>query len=98
MYTGHLTGPGLDPRWRFDRMATVSSPTTGTVSAAFAQAAKRYAVGVDLCPPGHGNRKGVAEKANHSAVQRWWRTVADDATVAAAGCYGDIGRDSTALQ
>jgi transposase len=76
---------GLTRRWRFDRMATVCSPATGTVSAAFAQAAKHYAVGVDLCPPRHGNRKGVVEKANHSAAQRWWRTVADDATVTAAG-------------
>ena len=75
---------GLTRRWRFDRMATVCSPMTGTVSAAFAQAAKHYAVGVDLCPPRHGNRKGVVEKANHSAAQRWWRTVADDATVAQA--------------
>jgi hypothetical protein len=75
---------GLTRRWRFDRMATVCSPTTGTVSAAFAAAAKHYAVGVDLCPPRHGNRKGVVEKANHSAAQRWWRTVADDATVTTA--------------
>ena len=75
---------GLTRRWRFDRMATVCSPQSGAVSAAFAQAAKHYAVGVDLCPPRHGNRKGVVEKANHSAAQRWWRTVADDATVAAA--------------
>ncbi len=75
---------GLTRRWRFDRMATVCSPASGTVSAAFAQAAKHYAVGVGLCPPRHGNRKGVVEKANHSAAQRWWRTVADDATVAAA--------------
>jgi transposase len=75
---------GLTRRWRFDRMATVCSPTSGTVSAAFAQAAKHYAVAVDLCPPRHGNRKGVVEKANHSAAQRWWRTVADDATVAVA--------------
>ena len=75
---------GLTRRWRFDRMATVCSPTTGQVSAAFDQAAKHYAVGVDVCPPRHGNRKGVVEKANHSAAQRWWRTVADDATVAAA--------------
>jgi transposase len=72
---------GLTRRWRFDRMATVCSPQSGTVSAAFAQAAKHYAVAVDLCPPRHGNRKGVVEKANHSAAQRWWRTVADDATV-----------------
>ncbi len=75
---------GLTRRWRFDRMATVCSPTTGTVSAAFAHAAKHYGVAVDLCPPRHGNRKGVVEKANHSAAQRWWRTVADEATVAGA--------------
>jgi hypothetical protein len=65
-------------------MATVYSRSSDGVSAAFAQVAKHYAVAVDLCPPRHGNRKGVVEKANHSAAQRWWRTVADDATVAAA--------------
>lgn len=75
---------GLTRRWRFDRMATVCSPASGTVSAAFAQVAKHYGVGVDLCPPRHGNRKGVVEKANHSAAQRWWRTVADDATIVEA--------------
>jgi hypothetical protein len=26
----------------------------------------------------------VVEKANHSAAQRWWRTIADDTTVAQA--------------
>ncbi|MHC1561205.1 Mu transposase domain-containing protein [Actinomycetospora sp. C-140] len=75
---------GLTRRWRFDRMATVCSPQSGAVSAAFAQAAKHYAVAVDLCPPRHGNRKGVVEKANHSAAQRWWRTLPDDVTVAGA--------------
>ncbi len=75
---------GLTRRWRFDRMATVYSHSSDGVSAAFAQAAKHYAVAVDLCPPRHGNRKGVVEKANHSAAQRWWRTLADDATVAGA--------------
>ena len=75
---------GLTRRWRFDRMATVYSRSSDGVSAAFAQAAKHYAVAVDLCPPRHGNRKGVVEKANHSAAQRWWRTVADDVTVAGA--------------
>jgi hypothetical protein len=39
---------------------------------------------VDICPPRHGNRKGVVEKANHSAAQRWWRTLGDDVAVAAA--------------
>src|SRR5690606_5840721 len=29
-------------------------------------------------------RKGVVEKANHSAAQRWWRTLPDDVTIEAA--------------
>ncbi len=33
---------------------------------------------------GRGNRKGVVEKANHTAAQRWWRTLPDDITVADA--------------
>ena len=28
--------------------------------------------------PRRGNRKGVVEKANHTAAQRWWRTLADE--------------------
>jgi len=75
---------GLPKTWRFDRMATVASPNTGRVNAAFAAVAKHYGVHVSLCPPRHGNRKGTVEKANHSAAQRWWRTVPDDATVAQA--------------
>ena len=27
-----------------------------------------------------GHRKGVVEKGNHTAAQRWWRTLADDLT------------------
>lgn len=75
---------GVSRRWRFDRMATVCSPSSGRLTAAFAQVAKHYGVAVDICPPRRGNRKGVVEKANHAAAQRWWRTVADDATMAAA--------------
>ncbi|MHA6783344.1 Mu transposase domain-containing protein [Pseudonocardia saturnea] len=75
---------GLPKRWRFDRMAIVASPNTGRVTATFAAVAKHYGVGVDLCPPRHGNRKGTVEKANHSAAQRWWRTVADEFTVVEA--------------
>jgi len=56
----------------------------GGVTAGFAALAKHYGVGVDLCPPRHGNRKGSVEKANHRAAQRWWRTLPDTATVAAA--------------
>ena len=41
------------------------------------------AVAVDICPPRRGNRKGVVEKANHSAAQRWWRTLPDDLSVGA---------------
>ncbi|MER6433745.1 transposase [Streptomyces sp900105245] len=72
---------GTARRWRFDRMATVCYPSTGRVLPAFAAVAKYYGVGVDICPARRGNRKGVVEKANHSAAQRWWRTVPDGLTV-----------------
>src|SRR5205814_6129866 len=75
---------GLTRRWRFDRMATVCSPASGRLSATFAGVAKYYAVVVDICPPRRGNRKGVVEKANHAAAQRWWRTLPDDITITAA--------------
>ncbi|MGW8951543.1 Mu transposase domain-containing protein [Streptomyces sp. NPDC055709] len=75
---------GTARRWRFDRMATVCYPTSGQVTAAFAAVAKYYGAGVDICPPRRGNRKGVVEKANHSAAQRWWRTVPDAVTVVQA--------------
>jgi len=72
---------GLTRVWRFDRMATVCHPDSGRVSASFAAVAKHYGVSVAICPARRGNRKGVVEKANHTAAQRWWRTVADDVTV-----------------
>jgi transposase len=75
---------GLTRRWRFDRMSTVCHPASGQLTATFAALAKYYGVGADICPPRHGNRKGVVEKANHSAAQRWWRTLPDDAAWAAA--------------
>ena len=62
-------------------MATVCHPATGRVSASFAAVAKHYAVGVEICPPRRGNRKGVVEKANHTAAGRWWRTLAEETTV-----------------
>ncbi|MGI8760758.1 MAG: IS21 family transposase [Jatrophihabitantaceae bacterium] len=76
----HALG-GLTLDWRFDRMATVVSPGTGRVSASFAAVAKYYGVSVKPCPPRRGNRKGVVEKANHVAAQRFWRTLGDDVTV-----------------
>ncbi len=75
---------GLTRVWRFDRMATVCHPGTGKVTASFAGVAKRYAVSVAICPPRRGNRKGVVEKANDSAAQRWWRTLPDDISIEAA--------------
>ena len=72
---------GLSKVWRFDRMATVANPATGRITAGFAGVAKHYGVQVALCPPRRGNRKGVVEKANHAAAQRWWRTLPDDVTV-----------------
>jgi len=72
---------GLTRDWRFDRMSTVVSPETKRVTASFAAVAKHYGVTVRPCPPRRGNRKGVVEKANHVAAQRFWRTLPDDVTV-----------------
>jgi transposase len=75
---------GCTLAWRFDRMATVCHPGTGEVTASFAQVAKHYHVAVRICPPRRGRRKGVVEKANHSAAQRWWRTLPDNVSMAEA--------------
>ena len=75
---------GLTQRWRFDRMTTVCHPDSGRLSATFGPVAAHYAVGIDICPARRGNRKGVVEKANHSAAQRWWRTLADELSPAQA--------------
>ncbi len=72
---------GLTRVWRFDRMATVCYPATGRVTPSFAAVAKHYGVSVAICPPRRGNRKGVVEKANDSAAQRWWRTLPDDISI-----------------
>ena len=63
---------GLTKKWRFDRMTTVCHPDSGKVTATFAAVAKHYGIQVAICPPRRGNRKGVVEKANHGAAQRWW--------------------------
>jgi transposase len=75
---------GVSRVWRFDRMATVCEPGSGRVTASFAGVAKHYGVSVAICPSRRGNRKGVVEKINHTAAQRWWRTLADEVTVEAA--------------
>ncbi|MBX7432354.1 helix-turn-helix domain-containing protein [Mycobacterium sp. Y57] len=75
---------GVTRQWRFDRMATVCDPGSGRVTASFAGVAKHYGVAVAICPARRGNRKGVVEKVNHTAAQRWWRTLPDDLTVEAA--------------
>lgn len=85
---------GTSRRWRFDRMATVCHPPTGRLLPTFAAVAKYYGAGVDICPPRRGNRKGVVEKANHSAAQRWWRTVPDGISIEA----GQNGIDKLAIQ
>ena len=56
-------------------MTSSSHPGSGKVTAAYAAVAKHYGVQVKPCPPRRGNRKGVVEKANHTAAQRWWRTL-----------------------
>ncbi len=55
-------------------MATVIVPGTDRIQRSFAPVAKHYGVGVDPCPPRHGNRKGVVEAAIKYVTQRWWRT------------------------
>ena len=75
---------GVTRSWRFDRMSTVCFPESGDLKPSFAEAAKYYGVTVDVCPSRRGWRKGVVEKANHSAAQRWWRTLPDEATPAQA--------------
>ncbi|MFD0032371.1 Mu transposase domain-containing protein [Streptomyces sp. NPDC055059] len=75
-------------------MATVCHPPTGRLLPTFAAVAKYYGAGVDICPPRRGNRKGVVEKANHSAAQRWWRTVPDGISIEA----GQNGIDKLAVQ
>jgi transposase len=72
---------GVTRDWRFDRMASVVYPSSGKVTTSFAAVAKHYGVHVVACPPRRGNRKGVVEKGNHSAAQRWWRTLPDDISV-----------------
>jgi transposase len=72
---------GVTRSWRFDRMATVCHPDTGKISSSFAGVAKHYGVQVAICPPRSGHRKGVVEKVNHTAAQRWWRTLPDGVTV-----------------
>jgi hypothetical protein len=81
---------GVSRVWRFDRMATVCDPGSGRVTASFAGVAKHYGVSVAICPPRRGNRKGEVEKINHTAAQRWWRTLADEFTVEQA--QSDVDR------
>lgn len=49
-------------RWRFDRMATSVTRIPGRLTATFGLVAAHYAVGIDICPARHGNRKGVVER------------------------------------
>ena len=81
---------GLTRTWRFDRMSSVAHPGSGQVTASFAALAKHYAVSVAVCPPRRGNRKGVVEKANHTAAQRWWRSLPDDISLAEAQARLDV--------
>jgi transposase len=72
---------GLTQQWRFDRMATVCQPGSGRVTATFSGVAKHYGVMIKICPPRAGHRKGVVEKVNHTAAQRWWRTLAEEMSI-----------------
>ncbi len=70
---------GLTRRFRIDAMEGAVIPGTRRLNAMFADFCRSLAVGVDICPPRRGNRKGVVEKANDYLAQSWWRS-ADVAT------------------
>ena len=72
---------GLTRVWRFDRMRTVLDHRTGDLTPMFAAFAKHHGVQPIVCRPRSGNRKGVVEKNNHTAAQRWWRNLPDELTV-----------------
>lgn len=72
---------GLTRVWRFDRMRTVLDPASGDLTPMFAGFAKHHGVQPVVCRPRSGNRKGVVEKNNHTAAQRWWRTLPDGLTL-----------------
>ena len=72
---------GLTRVWRFDRMRTVLDHRTGDLVPQFAAFAKHHGVTTVVCRPRSGNRKGVVEKNNHTAAQRWWRTLPDELTL-----------------
>ena len=59
---------------------TVLKVGTSDLTPMFAAFAKHHAVSVVACRPRSGNRKGVVEKNNHTAAQRWWRNLPDDLT------------------
>jgi transposase len=75
---------GLPQRWRFDRMATVCHPGSGRITASFGPVALHYQVGLSICPSRHAWRKGSVEKSAHTIAQRWWRTLGDEVSIAAA--------------
>jgi hypothetical protein len=70
---------GLTRRFRIDAIEGGVIPGTRRLAREFADACSYYGVGVDICPPNRGNRKGVVEKANDYLAQSGWRT-ADVAT------------------
>jgi transposase len=72
---------GVTKDWRFDRMSTVLKVGTSDLTPMFAAFAKHHAVSVIACRPRSGNRKGVVEKNNHTAAQRWWRNLPDELTL-----------------
>lgn len=65
---------GLTKRFRIDAIEGGVIPGTRRLVPVFADACRYYGVGVDICPPRRGNRKGVVEKANDYLTQSWWRT------------------------
>ena len=83
---GQLADPALRERFEKNVLAFLS----------LAEAAKYYSVAVDVCPSRRGWRKGVVEKANHAAAQRWFTAHGGSAANDVAGLDGN--HDGTACQ
>lgn len=62
-------------------MRTVLDHTSGDLVPQFAAFAKHHGVTAVVCRPRSRNRKGVVEKNNHTAAQRWWRLLPDELTL-----------------
>lgn len=64
---------GTARRWRIDRMSTAVIGGSDRLRAEFAELARHWGAGVDVCPPRRAKRKGSVESGNGYLAGSWWR-------------------------